>query len=325
MYSENMLWNQHDTRGSGRMAKTITEPRRKIKMDWKDRLFHTINYTAFILFALICFYPFYYLFISTISRNDFVDLGKITFYPIGIHFQNYIDVFKLDRIGNAALVSLARTVLGSAITLLFSAYMAYIFTKNNLWGRKILYRITIATMYFSAGIIPKYLNIKMLGLMDSFWVYIIPGMISVYNMILIKTFIESLPPSLEESAQIDGAGYFTRFFRIVLPLSTPILATVALFAIVGNWNAFMDTKLYINDHDLFTLQYILYEYMNNASSVAATIISQSDMTLLDSMTRVTETSLKFTITMVTVIPVMCVYPFVQKFYVKGVMIGAVKG
>lgn len=153
MYSENMLWNQHDTRGSGRMAKTITEPRRKIKMDWKDRLFHTINYTAFILFALICFYPFYYLFISTISRNDFVDLGKITFYPIGIHFQNYIDVFKLDRIGNAALVSLARTVLGSAITLLFSAYMAYIFTKNNLWGRKILYRITIATMYFSAGII----------------------------------------------------------------------------------------------------------------------------------------------------------------------------
>lgn len=243
------------------MAKTITEPRRKIKMDWKDRLFHTINYTAFILFALICFYPFYYLFISTISRNDFVDLGKITFYPIGIHFQNYIDVFKLDRIGNAALVSLARTVLGSAITLLFSAYMAYIFTKNNLWGRKILYRITIATMYFSAGIIPKYLNIKMLGLMDSFWVYIIPGMISVYNMILIKTFIESLPPSLEESAQIDGAGYFTRFFRIVLPLSTPILATVALFAIVGNWNAFMDTKLYINDHNLFTLQYILYEYI----------------------------------------------------------------
>lgn len=98
-----MLWNQHDTRGSGRMAKTITEPRRKIKMDWKDRLFHTINYTAFILFALICFYPFYYLFISTISRNDFVDLGKITFYPIGIHFQNYIDVFKLDRIGNAAV------------------------------------------------------------------------------------------------------------------------------------------------------------------------------------------------------------------------------
>ena len=183
-------------------------------MDWKDRLFHTINYTAFILFALICFYPFYYLFISTISRNDFVDLGKITFYPIGIHFQNYIDVFKLDRIGNAALVSLARTVLGSAITLLFSAYMAYIFTKNNLWGRKILYRITIATMYFSAGIIPKYLNIKMLGLMDSFWVYIIPGMISVYNMILIKTFIESLPPSLEESAQIDGAGYFTRFSEL---------------------------------------------------------------------------------------------------------------
>lgn len=308
------------------MTKTKAEhTRNKIKMDWKDKLFHVINYTVFIFFALLCFYPFYYLFICTISRNDYVDLGRITFYPIGVHWQNYIDILKLNRIGAAALISLLRTVIGSAVTMLASSYMAYLFTKHNMWGRKILYRFTIATMYFSAGIIPVYLNIKMLGLMDSFWVYIIPGTISVYNMILIKTYIESLPPSLEESAQIDGAGYFTRFARIVLPLSTPILATVTLFSIVGNWNAFMDTKLYINDSSLFTLQYILYEYFNNASSVAATITSQTDMTLLDNMTRVTETSLKFTITMVTVIPVMCVYPFVQKFYVKGVMIGAVKG
>lgn len=194
-----------------------------------------------------------------------------------------------------------------------------------MWFRKILYRLTIATMYFSAGLIPVYLNIKMLGLMNSFWVYIIPGLVSVYNMILIKTFIESLPASLEESAQIDGAGYLTCFSRVVLPLSTPILATVVLFLVVGNWNAFMDTKLYISNYRLFTLQYILYEYYNSASSVAATITAQTDMSLVDNATRVSETSLKFTITMITIVPVMCVYPFIQRYYVKGIMLGAVKG
>lgn len=307
-------------------TKNVTQENKKaIKLSREDKAFHIINYTIFALFTLLCIYPFYYLFISTISRNDYVDLGKITFYPIGVHFQNYINILKLDRLGNAAMISLLRTVIGSGVTLIASAYMAYLFTKPNLWCRKFLYRFTIATMYFSAGLIPSYLNIKMLGLMNSFWVYIIPATISVYNMILIKTFMESLPASLEESAQIDGAGYLTCFFRVVLPLSTPILATVTLFSIVGNWNAFMDTKLYITNHRLFTLQYILYEYFNSASSVAATITAQTDMSLVDSATKVSETALRFTITMVTVLPIMCVYPFVQRYYVKGIMLGAVKG
>lgn len=307
-------------------TKDVTQENRKgIKMSKEDKGFHITNYIVFIVFTVLCIYPFYYLFISTISRNDFVDLGRITFYPIGVHLQNYINILKLDRLAGAATISLLRTVIGSGVTLMASAYMAYLFTKQNMWCRKFLYRFTIATMYFSAGLIPSYLNIKMLGMMNSFWVYIIPGAISVYNMILIKTFMESLPASLEESAQIDGAGYLTCFFRVVLPLSTPILATVALFSIVGNWNAFMDTKLYISDHRLFTLQYILYEYYNSASSVAATITAQTDMALVDSATKVSETALKFTITMVTILPVMCVYPFVQRYYVKGIMLGAVKG
>ena len=303
----------------------MKENGRAPKLSMGDRGFHIVNYTVFILFTLLCIYPFYFLFISTISRNDYVDLGKITFYPIGVHFQNYINILKLDRLAGAAMISLLRTVIGSGVTLITSAFMAYLFTKQNMWCRKTLYRLTIATMYFSAGLIPNYLNIKMLGMMNSFWVYIIPGMISVYNMILIKTFMESLPVSLEESAQIDGAGYLTCFFRVVLPLSTPILATVVLFSIVGNWNAFMDTKLYISNYKLFTLQYILYEYYNSAASVAATITAQTDMALVDNATKVSETALKFTITMVTIIPVMCVYPFVQRYYVKGVMLGAVKG
>jgi len=297
----------------------------KIKSTSQDNLFHFVNYTLFLLFALICFYPFYFLFISTISRNDFVELGKITFYPIDIHFQNYLNMLKIKRIGGAAMISLLRTVSGSLICLIGSSYLAYLFTKKALWCRKLLYRLTIATMYFSAGLIPSYLNIKMLGLMNTFWVYIIPGVISVYNMILIKTFIESLPASLEESAEIDGAGYLRRYLYLILPLSVPILATVLLFSIVGHWNAFMDTLLYVSDYRLFSLQYLLYEYYNNVASVAASVTAQIDQSLLDNATKVSETALKYTITMVTIIPVICVYPFVQRFYVKGMIIGAVKG
>ena len=306
-------------------TKDVLKKRKGIKTSAGDKVFHLLNYTIFILFTLVCIYPFYFLLISTISRNDYVDLGKITFYPIGVHFQNYKNILKLDRLPRAALISLLRTIIASVLTMFASSFMAYLFTKQNLWGRKILYRFTIATMYFSAGLIPNYLNIRMLGLMDSFWVYVIPGTISVYNMILIKTYMESLPPSLEESAHMDGAGYLTCFFKIIMPLSTPILATVVLFSIVNHWNAFMDTKLYINDHRLFTLQYILYEYYNSASSVAASITAQTDMTLLDEATKVSVTALKFTITMVTILPVMCVYPFIQRYYVKGIMLGAVKG
>lgn len=308
-------------------SRTIKKKARllEIKSDSQEKLFHLINYTIFLLFALVCFYPFYFLFISTFSRNDFVELGKIIFYPIGIHFQNYLNMLKIKRLGGAAMISLLRTISGSLICLFGSSYLAYLFTKQTMWCRKLLYRLTIATMYFSAGLIPTYLNIKMLGLMNTFWVYIIPGVISVYNMILIKTFIESLPASLEESAEIDGAGYVRRYFYLIMPLSVPILATVLLFSVVGHWNAFMDTLLYVSDYRLFSLQYLLYEYYNNAASVAASVTAQIDQSLLDQATKVSETALKYTITMVTIIPVICVYPFVQRFYVKGMIIGAVKG
>lgn len=301
------------------------EEEHKRPLSREDKIFHTINYIVFGLVALICFYPFYYLFINTISRNDYVDLGLVMFWPVGIHFQNYINIFNLDKIGNAVFISVARTLLGTGSSVLFTTILAYLFTKQHMKCRKILYRLVIVTMYFSAGMIPGYMNMKLLGLMNSFWVYIVPKFIAVYNMVLIKTFIESLPPSLEESAQIDGASYIQRFVHIILPLSKPILATVALFTAVSQWNSFMDTLLYVSDSDLYPLQFLLYEYLNQASALAGSISTMTDMSQLDAMTQISTTAVRNTMTIVTILPIIFVYPFIQRYYVQGVMIGAVKG
>lgn len=298
---------------------------KKRKLSASDKVFYIIAYTVFSLIALVCIYPFYYLVINTVSRNDYVDLGLVMYRPVGFHLQNYVSIFKLDNVVNAMFISVSRTVLGTALPLITTAILGYLFTKENMKHRKFLYRMTIITMYFSAGMIPGYMNIRMLGLLNNYWVYIIPGLIRVYNMVLVKTFIESLPASLEESAQIDGAGYVRRFVSIIFPLSKPILATVGLFSAVSAWNSYMDTLLYITDSKLYTLQFALYEYLNQATAIASGVNSMTDMSMLDRATQVSATSIRNTMAVVTIIPIICVYPFIQRYYVKGMMIGAVKG
>ena len=302
------------------MAKEkIVVPPKKKKMTKEDLIYHIVAYTVFALIGLLCAYPFYYLLICTISNNQMVNLGLIKLIPRGIHFGNYVKIFQIQNLPNAAMISVLRTALGTTCTLLTTAYMAYFFTKEDMWGRKFWYRMVVATMYFSAGMIPAYLNNKMLGLTNSFWIYIIPGMISVYNMILIKTSIESLPADLEESAYLDGAGYFTRFVRIVLPLQKPILATVGLFSAVNHWNDFFTTKLYITKPSLYTLQFQLYELLSQITAASEQITEQ------DQYTTISPVGIRLTLTAVVIIPIMCVYPFIQKYYVKGIMVGAVKG
>ena len=177
---------------------------KKIKKSKGDIIFDIINYTFFTLFMLLCVFPFYYVGINSISANNLVDTGKIMFYPVGVHFNNYIEVLKMERMGRAAWISVARTVLGTALSTLGASYMAYLFTKQHMWKRKLWYRLVIATMYFSAGLIPGYLNCKMLGLTNTFWIYVIPGIFPVYNMVLIKTYMESISPALEESDRRRG-------------------------------------------------------------------------------------------------------------------------
>ena len=167
--------------------------------------------------------------------------------------------------------------------------------------------------------IPEYLNNRMLGLTNTFWIYVIPAAISVYNMVLVKTNIEGMGPEIEEAALLDGAGYLTRFFRIVLPLQVPILATVSLFTAVNQWNDFFTTKLYITNTKLYTLQFQLYELLNQISAAAEQISNSNPYATI------TPTGIRLTLTAVVTIPIICVYPFVQKFYVKGIMVGSVKG
>ena len=301
-----------------------TERKRPVKKE--DILFKIVNYSIFLLFTFLCAYPFYYLIINSISSNELSSNGMINFLPRQIHFQNYKDVFQLSGLSSAVIVSIARTVLGTACTVMASAYLGFMFTQKKMWHRSFFYRFIVVTMYFSAGLIPMFMTMKLLHLTNSFWVYIIPGIVQPFNVIRVKTFIESIPPSLQEAAEVDGAGVLTVFFKVILPTCTPILATIAIWAAVGQWNSFQDTLIYITDQKLFSLQYLLYIYLNQANSLAALVKSSTSMeAVADLVTKQTPTSIRMTISVVVVLPILFIYPMFQKYFVKGIMIGAVKG
>jgi ABC-type glycerol-3-phosphate transport system permease component len=278
------------------------------------------------LFTFLCFYPLYYVFINTISENSLVARGDIVLFPRGIHFRNYLEVFRLRGLFAATLVSVERTILGTFFTLVSASFLGYCMTKNEYWHRKFWYRFLIITMYFNAGIIPWFLMMNSLKLTNNFWGYVLPALVSPFNMILVKTYIESIPASLEESAEIDGAGYLTRYIRIVVPLSKPILATIAVFAAVGQWNSFMDTVYLMTDSKYHTLQFVLYRFLHETDQIAEIIRRSTVVTAaVVRGQQLTPMGVRFTVTMVTMLPILLVYPFLQRYFVKGIMIGAVKG
>jgi multiple sugar transport system permease protein/putative aldouronate transport system permease protein len=285
-----------------------------------------INYLFFGLFTLCCIFPFYYLFINTISDNDMVRKGQITLIPHGLNIQNYIMMLNVNDLGNAFIVSIARTIIGTALMVLASALIGYLVTKQEMWHRKFWYRFLVITMYFNAGTIPWYLNMSMLGLTDHFAAYIIPGIVAPYNIILVKTYIESIPAELEESAFMDGAGFFTVFRKIIWPLCKPILATIAIFGAVGHWNSFTDSLILMqNSPALYTLQHRLYIYLNTSSNLGSLMSAGGSGAAAAAASMLNTKVLKYTISMVTVIPILLVYPFMQRFFEKGIMLGAVKG
>jgi ABC-type sugar transport system, permease component len=294
------------------------------KRTWQEVIFNIFTYTFFALFTLLCVFPFYYIFINSISANDLAATGQILFYPKGIHFNNYLEVFKLKGIGQATFISVARTVIGTISCVLCTAFVAYLLTKNALWGRRFWFRFIVFTMYFNVGLIPWYINMQMLGLTDNFLAYVI-GVINPYNLVLTKTFIENIPSSLEESAELDGAGTLTVFLRIILPLSKPILATTAVFTAVMQWNSFMDTVILMNDSRLYTLQFLLWQYLSEASSIAKVLQGSGAASTVDPSRFLSTTSIKMTVSLVVMLPVLFVYPFFQRYFVKGIMLGAVKG
>ncbi len=294
-----------------------------------DIVFNVINYTIFGAFTIICLFPFYYLFINTISDNELVRKGLINFVPRGIHFENYIRLLQVNDLFGAFGITLARTIFGTLLMVLASAFVGYLVTQQDMWGRSFWYRFLVITMYFNAGIIPWYLNMAMLGLTNTFWAYVIPGIVAPYNIILVKTYIESaIPGELQESASLDGASHMTIFWNIILPLSKPILATIAIFGAVGHWNSFQDSLILMQSAPkLYTLQHRLYIYLNTTSNLSALMSAGStsgiSKSVLDSA--LNGKVIKYTIAMVTIIPILLVYPFMQRYFEKGIMIGAVKG
>lgn len=292
------------------------------RMSKSDLIFNMINYTFLILLLIVTVYPFYYIFIYSISDSFEAQKG-VYLWPAGFSLESYKAAFRLKGLADAAVVSVMRTVIGTILTVLCSSFFAYLITKQELPFRKYIYRFVLITMYFNAGFIPWYLTMKAYQLQNSFLLYILPGMLTGFYIILIKTFMEQLPPALEESAKIDGAGYFKIFTSIVFPLSLPIIATIAVFAAVGQWNTWFDNFFLVSDPKLQTLQLLLYNFLNQTSSIAG--MSGEELTRTGQVRVMTPQSVQMTITMLVTLPIVVVYPFLQRFFVKGIMLGAVKG
>ena len=285
------------------------------------RAFLVGNSALFAIILFLCLYPMWYVVIQSLSDGN-KGVGAL-FLPVGFTVSNYVQVLTRPDILQAFVISVVRTTSGTVLTVMCCMLLGYLFTKERMPYRKFLYRMLIITSYVGGGMIPTYLVYKFYGLLNTFWVYIIPSLVSSYYVILIKTYVENMPPEVEESAMIDGAGTMTIFFRIILPLSLPIAATIAIYASVSHWNSWFDNQMYnVNAPELTTLQYLLYKYLNEAESLIEAIERGE---LNENMVVLTPRSLKMTITVITVVPILCVYPFMQRYLLKGIMIGAVKG
>ena len=291
-----------------------------------DVVFNIFNYIFFSAFTLTCIFPFYYLFINTVSDNELVKRGLINFYPKGFNIDNYIALREVGDLGTSFIVTISRTLIGTALMVVASAFVGYIVTKQEMWHRSFWYRFLVITMYFNAGLIPWYMNFAMLGMTNHYSAYIIPAIVAPYNIILVKTYIESIPAELEESAFIDGASYMMVFRKLIWPLSKPILATIAIFGAVGHWNSFQDSLILMSDSKLFTLQHRLYIYLKQSSNLGTLMDGADSSTAKNAMEQAMNSKvIKYTISMVSVIPILCVYPFMQRYFEKGIMLGAVKG
>ena len=285
-----------------------------------DIAFNILLYTAMILFSITVLYPFIYL--TALSFNQGIDAlrGGITLWPRKFTLENYKIIFQDPRLAHAVFISVLRTVIGTVTAVVFTGLVSYCLTKRNLIGYRFHITLYILPMYITAGIIPTYLTYRLFGLTNNFLVYIIPNFIWGFNLLIMRTFFDDLPHALEESALLDGAGFYTVFFKIIFPLSMPVIATISLFNAVWQWNYWLDTVIFTRSKNLDTLMSILSRMLMEQQS--------SDIANMRNSRRVkylTPEVLKAAMTMVTTIPIILVYPFLQKYFVKGVMIGAVKG
>ena len=276
------------------------------------------------LMLLLCFitlYPVWYTIV--ISFNDSTDSlrGGIYWFPRKFTLQSYITVFQDKTIIKAFRVTILRTLIGTVTNVLFTSIIAFALSKNHIIGRKFYMILGTITMFFGGGLIPYFILIKNIGLYDSFWVYVIPSLFNFYNMIIFMAFFRELPAGLEESAKLDGANEIVIFIRIILPLSLPVLATIALFTGVYHWNDYFMGVMYTNKQDLQPIQTFLYRIVASASASKTVVAMPAGV----AAQQVSSQSVRLATMVVTTAPIVCVYPFLQKYFVKGMLIGSIKG
>lgn len=297
-----------------------------MRMTYGEKVFNVCNVSLLLLFSICCIYPF--LYVTALSFNDGLDAmrGDIYIWPRAFTLVNYETIFQDERIMGSLLISVYRTALGAAITVLFNSCFAFALTKRDLPGRKAFNWIVLIAMFFYGGLIPYFLVCKALGLVNTFWVFVIPGAIVPFYIMMFRVYYMNLPIELEESAMLDGAGYFTVFFRIYFPLSTPILATIALLSGIGHWNDWYTGTVMVASSRLWPLQTLLLNILQGSDlmqffkeenlATAGRVISR---------VKITPESIKMAILVCTVAPIAIIYPFAQKYFVKGMLIGSLKG
>ncbi|UVI28787.1 carbohydrate ABC transporter permease [Paenibacillus spongiae] len=296
-----------------------------MKRSYEDWALDAVIYISLTLLAFVTLYPFLNSLAISFNEGNDTASGGITLWPRVFTWDNYAYVFRDGKMLHAFLITIARTVSGTFLSILFTSMFAYGLSRRQLIGKKFYMIVCVITMYFSGGLIPSYLLIRDLHLMNTFWVMIIPGMISVWNMIIFRTFFQGLPDGLEESAKIDGCNHLTTFFLIALPVSGPVIATLSLFTAVGHWNAWFDATLYLTNEKLQPIQVVLNQVINSTlEKDPSKEISATAQQAQASLQAVTHQSVVMATMMVATIPIMMVYPFVQKYFVKGVLVGSLK-
>ncbi|ACT00392.1 carbohydrate ABC transporter permease [Paenibacillus sp. JDR-2] len=285
-----------------------------------SRSFDVINTLAILLFVLICLAPFIHIIAISLSSSRAIMSGDVSIYPVEINWGAYKQVVTDMSMIRSLGFTILLTVLFTVLCMVMSIAAAYPLAKTKLKGRKVVMFIIIITMFFSGGIIPEYMLVRNLHLLDSIWALVLPGLISPFYLIILITFIQNIPDSLEESAEIDGSSYFRTLMSIIVPLSMPVIATLSLFYAVGRWNGFTDTLMYITSPELYPLQLKLYQLVQNnmvTDLIAAEGASGRQMLQPE--------SLKAASVIFATVPILIVYPWLQRYFVNGVMLGAVKG
>jgi putative aldouronate transport system permease protein len=282
-------------------------------------------YALLTVFGIATLYPFWNSIVISFNTGADTALGGLTVWPRQFTLENYAIVLQDKRLLNSFVVSVTRTVIGTALSIFFTALFGYGMSVRGLIGKKGYMIFCIVTLYFSGGLIPFFLLNRELGMMNSFWVLVIPSIISVWNMIVFRTFFMGLPAGLEESAKIDGCNHLGIFFKIVVPISGPVMATLSLFTAVYHWNEWFTASIFISKTDLLPIQTVLQQIMN--SNILSDQLMQANSAAQEHMTRmmsVTTKSLTMATMMVATLPVILVYPFLQKYFVKGVLVGSLK-